>query len=138
MKANELRIGNWIFDAGDEQKPFQIEEIRKNGEGFKCYYIVFRNGSFKSSIDSDLIEPIELTPEILEKCGFVKHGVLYIHPSTMNFEMYNRAKLEGVYRWYAGRNQKDYFLGVSNEIKHMHQLQNIYFALTGEELTVNL
>lgn len=62
--------------------------------------------------------PIPLTPEILEKCGFEKcscggwkHGI--------HISKYDNGKL--------------YYKTVI--IKYLHQLQNLYFALTGEELT---
>lgn len=65
---------------------------------------------------------IPLTSEILEKCGFkpfakdwVKSGII-IHTRKRGFVINKRIPI----------------------IKSIHQLQNLYFALTGEELTVNL
>ena len=150
MKANELRIGSWIFDAGDEQKCFQVEQICKNNDGFSGYYIVFRNGSFKSSIDSDSIQPIALTPEILEKCGFSKlphftiqniwkkdlgrERVLTVadvgNPNEMIFITEEEPPV--VKDIIVARNY-DY-----DGKTYLHHIQNLYFALTGEELEVKL
>lgn len=132
MKANELRIGNWIFDAGDEQKSFQIEQICKDSDGFSGYYVVFRNGSFKSSISSDLIQPIVLTPEILEKCGF-DYDASYEVPKVQkgNFILWDG--FDGSFSAnFGGLTRLDVY------VIHLHQLQNLYFALTGEELEVKL
>ena len=70
MKVNLLQIGDWvkISHLNKIGKVYRID--RANGEG---------NG-YAAVIDGDYhewnLEPIPLTPEILEKNGFVKnHGV---------------------------------------------------------------
>lgn len=127
IQKQDLRIGNWIFDAGDEQKNFQIEQICKDSDGFSGYYVVFRNGSFKSSISSDLIQPIVLTPEILEKCGF-KTPEMY--QDTVKFK---DGVMLDLHRGKILLRDNDRI-----ELMYLHQLQNLYFALTGEELEVKL
>ena len=132
MNINELRIGSWIFDAGDEQKCFQVEQICKNNDGFSGYYIVFRNGSFKSSIDSDSIQPIALTPEILEKCGFEKHHADFFIDALM---LKQKGNLWEVWLYPTPPPQSAYN---ATNIIYLHQLQNLYFCLCGEELEVKL
>jgi len=58
MKANELMIGNWVIDNG---KYAQIT-------GITCDGIIETTVNKNSNIE--LIEPIPITPEILEKNGF--------------------------------------------------------------------
>lgn len=53
MKANELRIGNWVKD--DEGTCFEMCELKKETGEYPYH-------------------PIELTLEILEKTGFEKNG----------------------------------------------------------------
>lgn len=67
------------------------------------------------------IKPIQLTEKILLKCGFVYDG------------MY---RIKGMSIWMCN----DMFLCYKNGviIQHLHQLQNLYFALTGEELKIEL
>lgn len=72
-------------------------------------------------------EPIELTPEILIDCGFEK-GLDHFWYSP-NIEI-------GVLFHDSGLTVTTQ--SVSRPVTHLHQLQNLYFALTGEELTVNL
>jgi hypothetical protein len=106
VQANELRIGNWITD--DKGIPFKVDEIRH------WYY-------------SDA-EPIPLTPEILEKCGFEREG-LQCDYTLGDVDLYESGN--------------GYRFGISgyvmqHEIGSLHQLQNLNYALTGVELTINL
>jgi hypothetical protein len=88
IKANELRVNNWIYDIGDAIIIVDVDIIHDVSIGVERYY------------------PIPLTPEILEKAGdFVN-------------EIVKQA-------------------GASN-FKYVHQLQNLFFALTNTELEISL
>lgn len=92
--------------------------------------------------DFNDLEPIPLTPEILEKCGWVtldaESDIMTWGPEDDSFSISNNGGLDDE------RNQPYYFacdrnfIELKREIKYLHQLQNLYFALTGEELPVNL
>jgi len=138
MKATELRIGNYVFynsgeDQGEPEKFYckldgeDIMRMEKNEE-----YLGFH-------------EPIPLTPEILEKCGFsdndYKTGYIGINIKaggiTTEFVL-TKPKLLGEFQnhfcWEFRAGNIPFFL----ELEFLHQLQNLYFALTGEELHINL
>lgn len=71
-------------------------------------------------IDMDNYEPIKLTEEILFKYGFIEERSCF---KKNGMELFNIADL--------------YFRGqypIKADIKYVHQLQNLYFALCGEEL----
>lgn len=74
---------------------------------------------------SEFYEPIPLTEEILLKCGYFKLDNGQIHYVRKGHEI-----------WLCD----DMFSCNKNGVilKSLHQLQNLYFALTNEELTVNL
>jgi hypothetical protein len=83
-------------------------------------------------IELKFIEPIPLTEEWLLKFGF-----------EIDDSEWFKDDDEIVYQ----KTYKDYSICVSNKgvvyngvysqkIKHVHSLQNLYFALTGEELTI--
>ena len=59
MKATELMIGDWVMNTHN-QKPEQVCEIRE------CMVMLDYNDLY----DYEEIEPIPLTPEILEKNGW--------------------------------------------------------------------
>jgi hypothetical protein len=111
MKANELRIGNWITEfttAHPNGKNIQLDWISRDDDFENC-------------------RAIPLTPEILEKCGFeTPDGYI----DTVKYK-------DGVMIDF---NRGKYLLRENNriEIKYLHQLQNLYFSLTGEELEVKL
>ncbi len=109
IQANELRIGNWVKDA---------EYLSDN-------YMVVR------MVSSDLdARPIPLTPKILEKAGF----------RYKNFT-HNLNKLSICLPGNSYKDGRTYFNswciieGIPNSL---HQLQNLYFALTGTELEIKL
>lgn len=135
MKASELRIGN-LFDFTSEGEGYlPIEQIRKNDEGFEGYYAVFRNGSFKWLIETDgewNIQPIPLTEEWLLKFGFQydNDDDWYVYESKNGISL---SHIIGGLTHYFG-NQECLWVDILSEIKYVHQLQNLYFALTGEEL----
>lgn len=123
IQANELRIGNWVYSLILEENA-QITSI---------------NSSIK-----DLLNPIELTEEILLKCGF---EIIKFKNPTCNvgidlFHGYDYAiiklgyKTDLIIRFNKSKFKIESFY--STEIKHLHQLQNLYFALTNEELEINL
>lgn len=107
--------------------------------------------SFEYAVCNDRcidVRPIIITPELLEKCGFIKDGFhaynLYItnklqtHPMLLYFS--------GDYLYLRQENNNRRFddsvitLWNKNLMKvfYLHQLQNLYFALTGTELDINL
>lgn len=116
ITAKELRIGNLVNFEGD-----MISVTAGD-----IHY-------FDENLDS--FDGIPLTPEILEKAGFEK--------SDFRTDiLYNRLHIEcaddGRFYYYIHIDGDDYYDWRALEIKHLHQLQNLYFALAGEELDINL
>lgn len=66
MKANELMIGDWVQcrdEFNEVTGPYEIDLISNDEIAFK--------GEMFARVFNNSIEPIPLTPEILEKNGFV-------------------------------------------------------------------
>lgn len=85
-----------------------------------------------------LIQPIPLTPEILERCGFTKAYESF-HDGIVIMNLKVAIRLD--FQW---SSEYDKGMGVSNKgedealmfpCQSLHQLQNLYFALAGTELT---
>jgi hypothetical protein len=119
IKANELRIGNWI------------EAVAPMGN----YYMKMYSVNFESLENHpDSANPIPLTPEILEKCGFTLKKLGYN-------DCYRKPFKTATFLLYA-HSGRYYFtcfeVNHETEIKCLHQLQNLYYALTGEELNIPL
>jgi hypothetical protein len=120
----ELRIGNLVDWNGEIAKISQLLELEV---GFKCG-------------ESDLyqnIQPIPLTEEILVNwCGF-KKGILFYTILYLSNANWHISLKDGVYQLNYKENTKNQWIPVCRNLKHVHQLQNLYFALTGEELPIN-
>lgn len=125
MKSNELRVGNHLFKYGEVVK---IVEIGIKHKGDTNYYLRSENDNCGYWIDQ--FNPIPLTEEILLKCCFEKTIVNTMIKAWLNFSFYLTIRDDGelFYEWKGGNIQ----------VKYLHQLQNLYFALTNKELEINL
>jgi len=121
MKANELRIANWV--QGNTE--FQIE-------GSDIALAQIREKTVKTIH----WQPIQLTEEWLVRFGFEPHSGIHFHSfKNGGYIAIGNDGSCGLYN-----NLSSYNRGTSfNQLKDVdfvHQLQNLYFALTGEELTI--
>ena len=119
LRANELMIGDWVkFPGGAIDKIVDLPFIE--GKGL-CASFAASATLFPFPIEK--IEPIPLTPEILEK-NFQKPNVVAWWPSevTINDEhcLYH---CEG-----AGK-----LIGFSGEFRYVHELQNCMKAVGCEK-----
>lgn len=126
MEAQELMVGNWVYNSTINQNmqvyPMMIPQLHS---------LEKEEGSLKDCN----INPISLTEEILLKCGFRYGGV------TLYFLPIPKLKCEIHATWF----HNQYVIEIQNdripivtEVKHLHQLQNLIHALTGEELNIEL
>ena len=130
IDAHELRLGNYVLHKSANkiskvQCTFQHFELLAKGEAATFY-------------------PVLLKPEILEQCGFVENKEYALLPDAREFMLVlpvigsNKNELFAYMK-----NNKECFaratvngLVASNNLYHLHSLQNIYFALTGTELLI--
>ncbi len=132
MKANELRIGNWV--NGDDGP----QNVAYLGETIGLWNSIGGTAKYQHnpilSHDIDNLKPIPLTPEILEKSGFV----FYNNPNNTPSRIYKKDSDFRLCKFY---NQNHFILWnypYGKAIRYLHQLQNLYYALTGEELNIDL
>ena len=124
MKANELRIGNLIeyriSDRFDKRKEWwEVSEI----DADDIHWLS------KVMPEDEDFRAILITEELLEKLGFKQNKFDKVFEvENCQIEIYffdNDIKctvcVDSV---------------INKNIKYVHQLQNLYFALTGSELTV--
>jgi len=119
MEANELRIGNYLQDNVTKTT---IKVVELTNECITTYVIDRSKFPLK---DGWKLEPIPLTEEWLLKFGFKTTTVLKMSDGFI---------LNGNIL-FKGEDSFRYF-GTTTKIKYIHQLQNLYFALTNEELTL--
>ena len=117
MTSNELRIGNYIEWVGKHEdsrilklKDFNIvcESLNNNEPYFK---------------------PVPITEQQLLRFGFKDCGY--------TFELKRKTK-SFIFTWYSKEvltgKRSGWYCKKYEHIKYVHQLQNLYFALTGGEL----
>lgn len=122
MNAAELRIGNWIY-LFSKYKPYQI----MNGHHI---------GEIQDAPMFFEAKPIPLTEEWLLRFGFEKfnHSVKE-YWAINDFEIEIHCNKFPV-RICGGESAPHLTQFIGHGTKYVHQLQNIYFALTGEELKI--
>ena len=70
MKANELMIGDWVDFYHPHEPEKKIVTRHRVTETFECGLVELNN--HPNPVHADHIEPVKITPEILEKNGW-KH-----------------------------------------------------------------
>jgi len=124
LEPSELRIGNWVmydrnvliedpFAKPEPPKPFRIE----------------RGEDIDLGVYSGHYKPIPITEEILKAVGAVERGE--DRWEIGDFELEKKGDL-----YYPAVNIFEYT--VSEGMKYLHQLQNMYYCWEREELEVNL
>jgi Ni,Fe-hydrogenase maturation factor len=82
------------------------------------------------------IEPIPLTEEWLIKMGFEKHNSYYLSPNKSSVEGFVDILCFDLENLSFIVDMSEYS-GWTVDCKFVHTLQNLYYALTNEELTIN-
>ncbi len=165
LSASELRIGNWLHEKWEKETVLGGEVYALSEDAYVKVESISYDHLLKDMLpdsysvnNSDLsfFQPIPLSPDILIKnCGFIENEmydgetwVVYESKSlTFEIAFYNDIvemqksyvdKLKSI-RCYVTANEKykrHEFIEV--DIVSIHHVQNLIFALTGEELTINL
>lgn len=137
MKASELRIGNLVDcpkpDFGTEYGGPLLNSFAKR----KIRPLQLFDLSF---IEEEEYKPVPITKEWLIRFGFAEKAIAGCDPtyfwieeqeSGQQFEL-DWDNVAGIDLSYDGSNFSLWF----PHIKYVHQLQNMYFSLTGKELTL--
>jgi hypothetical protein len=112
MKASELRVGNWYDQFGHHHQASGhiISELEKSPESqIWC-------------------KPIPLTEEWLLKFGF-EYFKFIVESSCWRLNNLFSIREDFTIHFHNG---------LIVELKCVHQLQNLYFALTGQELSIQM
>lgn len=119
MEARDLRIGNFVNlkDKGGYRISggHDIEEL-------------------EDWDDTDYYSGIPINEEWLLRFGFEKDGYDWVIDSNIKVVKY---VVDIKHDFYVGVKRNNVINAFAWNIQHVHQLQNLYFALTGQELNLN-
>jgi len=151
MKANELRIGNYLQD----QNGNTLVVVHLSNESIGATVV---DRAKYPLPDGWQMQPIEINSYILENCGFELYDN-YTDDSFVDFifESYRIWKSKYIYIAIHNNQEGGYDLGLSRQLqetiqideidsdsinitslKYLHQLQNLYYSITGKELKVKI
>ena len=123
LKATELRIGNFVeYQRNDiltELK--QVKGVNWGGDSIFIEY--YNQDGSQYPINKKHFKPIPLTEEWLVKFGLKKMDISEYTLNTYDFADFTL--------WL---NDDKFLFNDKTNIKYVHQLQNLYFALTQKEL----
>jgi len=127
MKENELRSGIYVYRVGDKDIGLlEDKEVVLWDSG-----IFYRIGDCVDSLEN--YEPIPLTEEWLIRFGLIDRD--NVAASECKFGEYIKTGFMCILskEYETNGYQAEY----RNDIKYVHQLQNLYYCLTGEELMLD-
>ena len=120
MKVTEIRIGNYV-----DKIPYRGQD---SNETRKDWIIGSHDIGFWHT-EEFIYKPIPLTTEWLEKFGFERHSEIghshYFKDADYSIDIEHPG--DDIYMYLKTRKVK---------LKYVHQLQNLYFCLTNEELKI--
>ncbi|MDR6734143.1 hypothetical protein [Sphingobacterium sp. 2149] len=130
ISASDLRIGNYV--ASDHFKDRDvIVKVRLIGQDQAI--VEHPNGLSEPMLYKGEMRGITLTEDLLLKCGFIDISSYKDFRLVINEDLYIEVSLRKNINAYVSVSDID----IINVI-YLHQLQNLYFALTGKELEVKL
>jgi len=128
MKASELRIGNYVEDT------FNLGKRETTQISLEDFAVMLNYGN-----QSITYRPIKITDEWLDKFGFddveYKNGYIGFEFRTNMIMDFVLTKPKFMGEW-----QDDYCFDLGQHrfvpVKYVHQLQNLFFAITMTELEI--
>ena len=127
IAANELRIGNWV--KLNDQEDGKLVKFKYFSEDLRvAFFYKEAMGEFTANIAG-----IELSPEILERCGLKKElfemsGCEVWHVPNTLWRVARSYRDENEYKlWHERISPPTWNL---KTLKYLHELQNIIFAFT--------
>lgn len=118
MTTKELRIGNYLLYEGDR---IQVTNIAA-----KSINLTFEGITVVSWIPIEEVEPIPLTTQIIERLGFRYRYNTYPYKDSE----YRITKANGRFFLTFIQDHKRLV-----EVFFVHQVQNLIYSLTGEEIS---
>ena len=122
LKLNDIRVGDWFVHLHGlgMLKIFTVES---------CCKCVVMGGDIVE-VDYREMMPVGLSKAVLEHCGFKEEfSIYYYHDGKIAYNLMARLVA------YIDENG---YHGIPWRVEHLHQLQHIFYELTGKELECDM
>lgn len=133
VKVSEVRIGNFLlFDFPNRGKvQYRSERINNDFDGFRATATI-------NDVQIEKVYGIPLTDSWLTKFGFEKIDRHFQHNWIIRLnktgEHYSIQFSEE--KFWLSNSEYDAWCYVIRDVEYVHELQNLYYDLTGEELVI--
>jgi hypothetical protein len=131
LSAQDLRIGNWVYDGERTQFPMQVVAIGK--DWVHLDFPSNEGGVWEADIKD--LRAIPITTEMLNKVGYERRsgwgGILCYRNKGLRIDAYETSK-----GWWVHIDDEKAITIYSKNTNYLHQLQNAYYMATGDELEV--
>jgi hypothetical protein len=132
VKRNEFRLGNYL--------------MHKTGVRILTMPCTFQHFERMAKDGGKDLFPVVLAPANLEKAGFIENKKYALLPESREYVLVLPVMGSGDISIKAYvKNNKECFarlmmnnVPLSNNVYHLHQVQNLYYTLTGEEMPIVL
>lgn len=127
IQQKEFMTGNIVLIPSLDNEYYEVCQINRYGKD--CIVTNHKLGVKSNVLNIEDFEPVVLTEEILLNCGF---EVIGHTAEKAGVELWNKSKGVYDYRWSVNGQYR------GTRLRYLHQLQNLYFALTQTELKITL
>ncbi|SRR5579862_2711241 len=140
INPRELRMGNWLYFKTAPKGIFEFHQVvstepavvRINNLPFESSE---RQQNFPGYVEYNHIDPIPLTSVILEALGFKVNGVSFNYSQSSDHQHTIITYSKGWFMLVYYSSGEFSFMGWQ-KFRYVHNLQNLYYELTGEELEI--
>lgn len=147
MLSQELRIGNLVGFYKSKIHEIQYGKIYEiaipeNPQALEDIYHATIPEFGSTPIPVAALQPILLTKDwLINKLGFLEdiefeRDIRYIHESTMLYELKNTSTLESGFVIQCCASTRKAIYIISEPLVFVHDLQNLHFSLTRQELQI--
>lgn len=130
ITAKDLRVGNFVKAIPVRGEPTGICEVIE----ISSWGIVGFGSGSDINYSYDYVEPIPLSDKVLLACGFEKKGTTLSY--VISFHKFNVILKKVEYN--KGYHFELELIGKLKRIESLHALQNLFFCITGAELTIDI
>ena len=124
IQSNELRIGNYVLCEG------RLERLAMIDNKTSAVDVESTDVAQKGGIAFSNIQPISLTDDILRQCGFIYHDYFKFWQLVSGKDaLRSEMDIDRDYNFIDFMRRP-----LVKKVTSLHQLQNIYFMLKGQEL----